>query len=89
MDWHDGPKGWRLHNFYVPITNQRVSRPKQREGGQVALAEVEEKEPERYLVWGMTARMLLDAARIAYDEEPEFEVSLFVRHLPNILALLP
>ncbi|ROT36884.1 hypothetical protein SODALDRAFT_335099 [Sodiomyces alkalinus F11] len=33
----------------------------------------EEKETGRYKVWGMTAHILLDAARIAYDEEPEME----------------
>lgn len=27
----------------------------------------------RYKVWGMTARIIVDAARIAYDETPEFE----------------
>jgi len=27
----------------------------------------------RYRVFGMTARILVDAARVAYDEEPEFE----------------
>jgi len=26
-----------------------------------------------YRVWGMTARILIDAARIAYEKEPEFE----------------
>jgi peroxisomal coenzyme A diphosphatase NUDT7 len=30
---------------------------------------------QRYKVWGMTARMLVDAARLAYGEEPDFEVS--------------
>ena len=28
---------------------------------------------ERYKVWGMTARILVDAATVAYDEKPEFE----------------
>jgi hypothetical protein len=77
MQWHDGR--WRMHNFFVPITNQRVSKPKVREGGQAAIAEqLDEEESEgltRYKVWGMTARMLVDAARVAYGEDPEFEVS--------------
>ncbi len=30
-------------------------------------------ESGRYKVWGMTARMLVDAATIAYGEKPEFE----------------
>lgn len=29
----------------------------------------------RYKVWGFTARILVEAAQIAYDEEPEFEHS--------------
>ena len=68
-----------MHNFYVPINNQKVSKPKIREGGQAAIAEELEKvedDNQRYLVWGMTARILVDAARLAYGEEPEFEVSL-------------
>lgn len=76
-NWHNGR--WRMHNFYVPINNQKVSKPKVRESGQAAIAEESEKEEDdiqRYLVWGMTARILLDAARVAYDEKPEFEVSL-------------
>lgn len=35
--------------------------------------EVGEVDTGRYKVWGMTARMLVDAATIAYGEEPEFE----------------
>lgn len=30
-------------------------------------------EENSYKVWGLTARILIDCARIAYDEEPEFE----------------
>jgi coenzyme A diphosphatase NUDT7 len=75
IDWFEGK--WRMHNFFVPINNQKVSKPKVREGGQAAIAEElekEEDEMQRYKVWGMTARMLVDAARVAYDEEPEFPV---------------
>ncbi|TVY64331.1 Peroxisomal coenzyme A diphosphatase [Lachnellula suecica] len=75
IDWHEGK--WRLHNFFVPINNQKVSKPKVREGGQAAIAEELDKEEEegltRYKVWGMTARMLVDAARVAYGEDPTFE----------------
>ena len=57
-----------MHNFYVPITNQKVSRPKVREGGQAAIAgeleEQEEKGLARFKVWGMTARMLVGELRI-------------------------
>ncbi|KAK0119063.1 hypothetical protein ONS95_007925 [Cadophora gregata] len=82
-DWYAGQwldfhgTQWRMHNFYVPINNQKVTKPKMREGGQAAIAEqLDEEEDEgmmRYKVWGMTARMLVDAARLAYGEEPEFE----------------
>ena len=34
-----------------------------------------EKETGRFRIWGMTARILVDAARIAYAEEPQFEHS--------------
>lgn len=76
-DWHDSR--WRMHNFYVPVNNQKVAKPKVREGGQTAIAEElesQEDESMRYKVWGMTARILVDAARVAYGEDPEFEVCL-------------
>jgi peroxisomal coenzyme A diphosphatase NUDT7 len=71
--WHDS--SWRMHYFYVPVHDQAVARPRVREGGQAALAEEAEEEgaPTRYKVWGMTARMLVDAATLAYGEQPEFE----------------
>jgi 8-oxo-dGTP pyrophosphatase MutT (NUDIX family) len=76
LDWHG--EGWRLHNFYVPVNNQQVTKPRVREGGQKAIAEEleeEEEQVQRYKVWGMTARILVDAAWAAYGEEPEFPVS--------------
>lgn len=76
MDWHEAR--WRLHFFHVPINNQQVARPKVREGGLKAISELVEEEEEtnmlRYKVWGMTARILVDVARVAYAEDPEFEV---------------
>jgi peroxisomal coenzyme A diphosphatase NUDT7 len=78
--WHD--TRWRVHNFYVPVSNQKVAKPEtnglleaNEESGKVAdLAASEPATVVRYKVWGMTARLLVDAARIAYAEEPEFEV---------------
>lgn len=71
-EFHDSP--WRIHYFYVPVNHQRVTKPKVREGGLAAIAEqLEEEDVGRYMVWGMTGRMLVDAARIAYGREPEFE----------------
>lgn len=73
-EWHG--IAWRVHYFYVPVNHQRVTKPKEREGGLKAISEdLEEEEEEigRYMVWGMTGRMLVDTARIAYAQEPEFE----------------
>ncbi|KYK56822.1 NUDIX domain-containing protein [Drechmeria coniospora] len=75
MTWKDLP--WRVHNFYVPVNNQRVSRP--RRGSSRAQGypgeRVDEEQPfeGRFKVWGMTGRLLVDAARIAFGEEPEVE----------------
>ncbi len=83
--WYDGrwinwqADRWRVHNFHVPVHTQRVTTPKVREDGLAALGddvpEDDEKNPavDRFLVWGMTGRILVDAARIAYAREPEFE----------------
>lgn len=74
LEWHNSP--WRVHYFYVPVNHQRVTKPKVREGGLAAIAEQLDEEQEdvgRYMVWGMTGRMLVDTARIAYAQEPEFE----------------
>ncbi|POR30835.1 Peroxisomal coenzyme A diphosphatase 1, peroxisomal [Tolypocladium paradoxum] len=73
MTWKDMP--WRVHNFYVPVNNQRVSKPR-RDSAQGNLAQKldEERQSEgRFKVWGMTGRLLVDAARIAYGEDPEME----------------
>ncbi|KAK7431131.1 8-oxo-dGTP diphosphatase [Neonectria magnoliae] len=73
LTWKNFP--WRVHNFYVPVNNQTVSKPR-RSSTQGNLAEKLEEEEERdgrFKVWGMTARVLVDAARIAYAEEPEME----------------
>lgn len=96
-DWYDGlwmkwlSGRWRMHNFYVPITNQKVAKPKVREGGQAAIAEQLDEEEEagltRYRVWGMTARILLDAARLAYDEDPEFEFNSHIGDEHSIESL--
>ncbi|TVY15006.1 Peroxisomal coenzyme A diphosphatase 1 [Lachnellula arida] len=86
IDWHEGK--WRMHDFHVPINNQKVSKPKVREGGQAAIADELDKEEDegltRYKVWGMTARMLVDAARVAYGEEPTFPYSEHIGDGPMI-----
>ncbi|CAG7554462.1 unnamed protein product [Fusarium equiseti] len=79
--WYDGfwhswkDHRWRVHNFYVPVNNQSISKPR-KDSEQSQLVEKLEKEEEpdgRFKVWGMTARILVDAARIAYAQEPGFE----------------
>ncbi|KAF4594554.1 NUDIX domain-containing protein [Ophiocordyceps camponoti-floridani] len=90
--WYDGAWtnwkdiSWRLHNFYVPVNNQRVMRPRRRSSTSSrnstaspraaldnALFEDQDRFEGRLKVWGMTGRLLVDAARIAYDETPEME----------------
>ncbi|KAJ5396598.1 hypothetical protein N7509_004711 [Penicillium cosmopolitanum] len=75
--WHHS--NWRMHHFFVPV-NERVVKP--RGGGQSpsqqrAVEELEAQEQsglvQRYRVFGMTARIIVDAARVAYGREPEFE----------------
>jgi 8-oxo-dGTP pyrophosphatase MutT (NUDIX family) len=68
-DWHENQ--WRMHNFFVPVTNQVVSKPKRNEGQKVVASHLDKL--SRYRVFGMTARILVDAARYAYDQEPTFE----------------
>lgn len=78
LTWKDQP--WRVHNFYVPVNNQRVSKPvPRRNSAQGNLAEKlgeEQSRDGRFKVWGMTARVLVDAARVAFGEEPEMEHNL-------------
>lgn len=75
--WQEHP--WRVHNFYVPVTNQRVAKPRRGaragEEGELAdrLDEEEAAEVGRYKVWGMTAKILVDAAIVAYGRRPGFE----------------
>ncbi|KAK5052684.1 hypothetical protein LTR84_002550 [Exophiala bonariae] len=68
-DWHQSR--WRMHNFFVPVTNQIVSKPKKNEGQKVAASHLDKL--ARYRVFGMTARILTDAARFAYNQEPTFD----------------
>ena len=68
-DWHQSR--WRMHNFFVPVTNQTVTIPKATDGQRAAADRLQFL--ERYRVFGMTARILVDAARLAYSREPDFE----------------
>ncbi|KAL1963368.1 hypothetical protein VTN77DRAFT_8384 [Rasamsonia byssochlamydoides] len=74
--WHESD--WRMHQFFVPITEKNVTKPRTgRRAQNAAVNKLEEREQSgkltRYRVFGMTARILVDVARVAYDQEPEFE----------------
>ncbi|RAL02944.1 NUDIX hydrolase [Aspergillus ibericus CBS 121593] len=75
-EWHQSD--WRMHQFFVPVRPKEVVKPKDwnKEQKQVIDRLEEQEKAEqviRYRVFGMTARMLVDVARVAYAEEPEFE----------------
>ncbi|KAF1959087.1 hypothetical protein CC80DRAFT_490066 [Byssothecium circinans] len=86
-DWHESR--WRMHNFYIPRprpTNAQVRQtPAQntsissRSSGKPKSDDGSGPEPSpfaslnHFRVFGMTARILVDAARVAYGEEPDFE----------------
>jgi 8-oxo-dGTP pyrophosphatase MutT (NUDIX family) len=88
MDWNS--TRWRFHNFYVPVAGQRVawalptstspavgsSSLPYRDIPQAANAAREARDAtKRFRVFGMTGRIMVDAARVAYDERPEFDVT--------------
>ncbi|KAL2353155.1 NUDIX hydrolase domain-like protein [Cryomyces antarcticus] len=79
-NWHESR--WRMHNFYVPVAGQTVTKPKPSHPHKTQAAMPYQQQQDvvdhleglsRYRVFGMTARILVDAARVAYAEEPEFE----------------
>lgn len=49
-----------MHNFYIP------AEPK-------AKAKANTPSRKRYRAFGLTARILVDTARVAYGEDPRFE----------------
>jgi len=53
-----------MHNFYVPSHDQPVAW---------ASPPPTTMTMNRFRVFGMTARILVDAARVAFGREPEFE----------------
>lgn len=85
--WHKRP--WRMHVFHVPVDPRRVTRPRVRDGGLAAIGEdrdadagaegrldadaEDETAKQSFKVWGMTARILVDAAMVAYGRAPGFE----------------
>jgi len=85
-DWHESR--WRMHNFFVPSAGQTVawaqttatspaigssSLPYRDLPAAAGAAKQAQDEMKTFRVFGMTARILVDAARVAFGEEPEFE----------------
>ncbi|KAL6159523.1 8-oxo-dGTP diphosphatase [Exserohilum turcicum] len=84
-DWHESR--WRMHNFYMPRTPsspplvRKPSRTRPSPLSEGAAPSGEDGGAKQsaidslttFRVFGMTARILVDAARVAYGEEPEFE----------------
>jgi hypothetical protein len=70
-EWHESR--WRMHNFYVPVNRKTVTLPKSSSNPKGLNQGEKDELPSHFRVWGMTARILVDCARIAYAEEPEFE----------------
>ncbi|KAJ5769369.1 hypothetical protein N7520_003928 [Penicillium odoratum] len=70
--WHNS--NWRMHQFFVRA-NTRVVMPKPKPKPHQEHIELADPvgQVQRYRVFGMTARIIVDAARVAYDQEPEFE----------------
>lgn len=60
--WHSS--AWRMHNFYVPSSDQPVAW---------AEPPPTTMTMNRFRVFGMTARILVDASRVAFGREPDFE----------------
>ena len=63
---------WRMHNFFIPKTHLGITKHKEDDKSAIE-SDKTSIEEHSYKVWGLTARILIDSARIAYDEDPEFE----------------
>lgn len=76
-DWHESR--WRMHNFYMPRPSESPSLLRNQSKSTESSGDKPSSEPSAidslttFRIFGMTARILVDAARVAYGEEPEFE----------------
>ena len=76
-----------MHEFFVPASNTIVAKPHHKTTLEQSLDEKDTinkrnaldmstkqtKQMTHYRLWGMTARIGVDAARIAYARDPDFE----------------
>ncbi|KAI9828729.1 MAG: hypothetical protein M1832_001834 [Thelocarpon impressellum] len=69
-NWHG--TSFRMHNFFVPLPTPSSSSPPH------SSSSAPQSAVERHRVFGMTARILVDGARVAYAEPPAFA------HLPHL-----
>ncbi|CEJ57341.1 Putative NUDIX domain protein [Penicillium brasilianum] len=74
--WHNS--NWRMHQFFVRSANHAIKpRSPGNEAQNAAVDRLSQQESsgqvQHYRVFGMTARILVDAARVAFAREPEFE----------------
>ncbi|KAI9679940.1 MAG: hypothetical protein M1817_004955 [Caeruleum heppii] len=83
-DWYQGTwirwydTAFRMHHFFVPTAGHPVTTSGDQDSletmpGKKVVQEHERSSNSRYRVFGLTARILVDAARVAYAEEPSFE----------------
>lgn len=70
-----------MHTFHIPTAGQRVhlspSIQSPSTSSPPASAQQAKQPPSHYRIHGLTAQILIDVARLAYDREPEFP------HIPN------
>lgn len=66
-----------MHQFFVhpktPAIKPHSGNRQQNQAAETLTAQEQAGTVQRYRVFGMTARMIVDAARVAYQQEPEFE----------------
>ncbi|KAF3390464.1 Peroxisomal coenzyme A diphosphatase 1, peroxisomal [Penicillium rolfsii] len=74
--WHQSQ--WRMHQFFVRSTNHAIKPRIPGNNAQNAAVDTLTRQEQTgqvqaYRVFGMTARIIVDAARVAFAREPEFE----------------
>lgn len=62
-----------MHQFFVRAPNRVIKARNRKEPNQRVDQQERSGGIPSYRVFGMTARMIVDAARVAFNEEPEFE----------------
>jgi peroxisomal coenzyme A diphosphatase NUDT7 len=92
-NWHG--VHWMMHNFLIPreqLNTTAVEKAKVNPGGVPSTSSGEYSdhldEGNHFRVWGLTAHILVDSARIAYGEDPEFEFTSDIGEEKTIRRLL-